>query len=420
MEGSETRHAWPRFLPDGLHLLFVSYTPDGSRIEVMDSQTGQRKVIREGGSNPRYAASGHLLYVDSSTLYAAPFDIQRLEVTTNKAEPVVQEVGVGPLAQGAAHYAVSLDGTLVYQRETGLQTEQTLVWVDQEGKVTPASKMHFDSAPTFPRLSPDGQHLAFAGANALDGNRDIWIVDLERDLQTRLTTEKGSHGNPIWSPDGNAVYFHSNRGKSYGIFRKQVDGSGEAELVLESDTPIPIRDVSPDGRYLAYCPAMPGTLTDIFLLPLEGDLSPESFAASPADQGSPRFSPDGRWIAYDSDETGRFEIYLRRFPGPGGKFPVSGEGGSRPQWSQDGRRLFYRTDDAIWVSTLEGQDGALRIGKARRLVELESIYLPSLVVAPDEERFMLVRNEEARMDSSSRLTFVFNWFEELERLVPAE
>jgi serine/threonine-protein kinase len=417
IEEGETLHAWPQFLPGGFQVLFVSYASDGSHIEVVEVQTGKRKVIYKGGRYPRYAASGHLLYVDSGTLYAAPFDLQGLEVTA-EAAPVLQEVRMGSFAQGIAHYEVSPDGTLVYLRGTGPLAEHALAWVDEEGTVTPASKNHLRGAISFPRLSPDGQRLAVT--NSLNENRDIWVVDLERDLQTRLTSEEAVDSNPVWSPDGSSIYFQSIRGGRYGIFRKPADGSGEAELLLESDKPLGLRDASWDGEFLAYCPTGTGTSTDIFLLPLEGDPSPESFVATIAAEGSPRFSPDGRWMAYDSNETGRFEVYIRSFPGPGGKFQVSGEGGFRPQWSQDGQRVFYRTDDAIWVNTVGGQGEVPQVGRARRLVDLEDDYNRSLVVAPDEKRFLLFRNEQTQTGGSSQLTFVFHWFEELKRLVPSE
>jgi serine/threonine-protein kinase len=389
-------------------VLFVSYTSTGENIEVADVESGQRKLIRQGGRYPRYVASGHLLYNDSGTLFAVPFDLERLEAK-GEAVPVLEGMMPDADSNGAVHYSVADDGTLVYLRgaESG---ERTLVWVDEERSVVPASKYRLDYQG-FPRLSPDGTHVAVT-INS-DGNDDIWRLDLERDLMTRLTLDDASDTNPVWSPDGQVIYFRSNRSGKWGIYRIRADGSGKAEQLLESDVSLPPRDISPDSRYLAYCPRG----VDIYLLALEEGGPSKAFLAEPQEEASPRFSPDGRWLSYDSNESGSYEVYARRFPEGDGKLQVSSEGGFRPHWSADGRRLFYRTDDAIWVSRIEVEGDSIRPGKAQRLINLEGSFDQSFEVGKDGERFLLIQNQAA---GEAKPIFVVNWFEELKRLVPTE
>jgi serine/threonine-protein kinase len=315
--------------------------------------------------------------------------------------------------RGAVHLSVGSDGTLAYLQGGGAG-EQSFVWVDEEGAVVPASR-HRRNFVNFPRLSPDGKRVAVV--IEADNNLDLWILDLERDLLTLLTFDEAFDTNPVWSPDGRWIYFHSFRGGKRGIYRMQADGTGEAEQLLEAESGVPVRDISPDGNYLAYCPGS-GNDIDIFLLPLAEGGSPQAFLADPHGEGSPRFSPDGRWLAYDSNESGTFEVYIRRFPGAGGKVQVSTEGGFRPHWSADGRRLFYRTDDAIWVSNIDVQGEVLQPGKAKRLIDLKGFSNQSFEVADDGKRFLLLQDSEEA--DPTEVVFVFNWFEELKRLVPTE
>jgi Tol biopolymer transport system component len=405
LEAGENYHSWPHFLPGNSYILFACYSSSGTTIEVLNVRTGKREVLTRG-DYPRYTESGHLLFLNGSTLFAAPFDLKQLEMTS---EPVPVLHGVRRSDADAGLYDVSPEGTLVYLR--GNDDEQwALVWVDEQGRATPASNI-LRSYQEFHRLSADGQRVAVVVYT--DGSPDIWAADLERDLLTRLTFDEGGAGFPVWSPEGSDLYFASARDDKPGVFRKASDGSGEAERLLETETTVMVRDISPDGRYLAYCPGGVGEGTDIVLLPLAGG-NPEPFLATPADEGSPSFSPDGRWIAYDSKESGEWEVYVRPFPASGGKQQVSTEGGFRPRWSQDGRRLFYRDDDAVWVSSVEAQGESIHVGRAERLVELKGIYRQSLSVSPDGKRFLLVRQQGSE---NPPLTFVFNWFEELKQLL---
>jgi serine/threonine-protein kinase len=409
LEEGETSHRWPQFLPGGHSVLFISYSSSGEgNIEVADVESGRRKLIRRGGRYPRYIASGHLLYDDNRTLFAVPFDLEKLE-TQGEAVPVLDGLMADAFRNGAVQYSVADDGTMVYLRGTRA-AERTLVWADEKGAVNPASK-HRRNYQGFLRLSPDGKHVAVS-INS-EGNTDLWSLDLDRDLMTRLTFDEASDANPVWSRDGSVIYFRSQRAGKEGIFRIKADGSGKAEQLLESDDPVPPREISPDGRYLAYCPGG----VDIYLLPLEEGGPSKAFLADPQNEASPRSSPDGRWLAYDSDESGRYEVYVRRFPEGDGKVQVSSEGGFRPHWSADGRRLFYRIDDAIWVSDIDVQGDSLRPGKAQRLINLEGGFDQSYEVGKDGKRFLLIQNQA---DGEAKPIFVVNWFEELKRLVPTE
>ncbi|MGW8178546.1 MAG: hypothetical protein ACWGQW_07250, partial [bacterium] len=242
-------------------------------------------------------------------------------------------------------------------------------------------------------------------------NFDIWVVDLERDVPIRLTVDEAVDTNPVWSPDGRFLYFNSDRDGQSEVFRKAVDGSGEAERIVESDTAVMVRAAS--DEYLALAKNQ-----DLFLFSLQGKGSSESepFLANPSyEEGSPRFSPKGNWLAYDSNETGRYEVYITSYPQIRGKSQVSSEGGFRPKWSTDGKKLFYRTTDAIWVSEVKWQGDTPQPGKPFRLVVLDDgsgQYAQDLGVDSKNERFLLISQGGGR----SQLTFVFNWFEELRQL----
>ena len=412
LQEGEVQHDWPQFLPGGEQVLFTSYRENGRRIEVFDMESRKRSIVVEtGGDYPRYASSGHLLYVDDRTLFAAPFDLHELQ-TTGEPVPIVADLVMDGVASGAAQYGVSDNGTLFYL--TGEARRQSnLIWVDAKGRQTTAS-------PTprtyvgFSDLSPKGRRLA-VGIESNE-NTDIWVLDLERDTSMRLTFDEASDANPIWSPDGRFLYFVSFRDGKHGIFRKAADGSDEAEWILESDIIFGVRAAS--DEYLALTKDQ-----DLFLFSIRGKGSsePEPFLTNPSyEEGSPRFSPKGNWLAYDSNETGRYEVYITSYPQIRGKWQVSSEGGFRPKWSADGKKLFYRTNDAIWVSEVEMLGNTLQISKPDRLVEVEhwyneGIYGQDLGVDSERDRFLLIGGL-GQPEGRNQVTFVFNWFEEIRQL----
>ncbi len=339
-----------------------------------------------------------------------PFDLAALEVTGDSV-PVVQ--GVRQNAPGGAvDYGISDNGTLVYVPSTSTAgLNRTLVWVDREGLATPLIEDR--QAYRRPRLSPDGQRVAVEVQSV--ANSDIWIYDIGRGTRMRLTVE-GTNQSPVWTPDGTRVTFSSNRDGPPDLYWKPADGSGQAELLLNmnSQNNLVPSSWSPDGESLAFYNANgPG---DIWALPREGDAS--TFVATAFDERSPMFSPDGRWLAYVSNESGRDEVYVQPYPGPGGKWPISTEGGTEPRWSADGRELFYRLGDKMMVVEVRSEPA---FSSERPQLVFEVPYLrdqfgtSNYDISPDGQRFLMIKEEGGQQ---AQINVVLNWFEELKRLVP--
>ena len=289
--------------------------------------TGEPRNLIQGGTQPRYASSGHLVYAQGGSLMAVPFDPRRL-TAAGTAIPVVEGVLQSP-ASGAAQYSISATGTLVYI-SGGVQSAQSkLVWVSRNGVEQPlAAPMR---AYQFPQLSRDGRRLA-VGITEQEGQ--IWLFDLARETLTRFTFEGNSNSNPIWTPDGKRIAFQSNKEGAPNLFWQLADGSGGLERLSASELNQVPTTWSPDGQHLAFFEVDPTSQRDIWVLRL-GDHKAQPFLKTPFDESVPRFSPDGRWLAYISNESGRFEIYVQPYPGPGGKWQISTEGGTEPVWNSE-------------------------------------------------------------------------------------
>jgi serine/threonine-protein kinase len=412
----EISHRWPQFLSGGRRVLFTSYTGsdrDRGRIEVVDLDGGQRTLVHEGGTFARYAASGHLLFVNGGTLFAAPFDPGSGKLAAMPS-PVLEDISTN--SEGGAMYDVAADGTLVYLTGRVAGGRQTLVWADAEGGLSSVSDVEREYGAG--RLSPDSRRLAVE--ISAEGNRDIWVFDLQRDTQARLTFDDGPELSPVWSPDGQWVYYSTVRDGVSGVRRKRADGSGVEEIVREDlgTTQITPYDISPDGKVLAYHDQTDHG--DIWFLPLDGDGDPQPFfKTTSASEGDPVYSPDGRWLAYDADETGEWEVYVRPVPGPGGKWQISTDGGEFARWSRDGRTLFYKTrDGAIWSVGLDPRGDTLEAGRPQRLFTLERPYPGDWDVSADGKRFLFVQQGGLSGDPGPNLAkFVFHWFAELEGLL---
>ncbi len=406
----ETGHDHPEILPGNQAVLFtvaIGDTYNDYQIDVLSLDTGERKTVIEGGASPRYSPTGHLLYASSDTLMAAPFDLAMLEVTD---DPIPVLGGLSTSITGAPHLALSAEGTLVYLSATG--TGHNLVWVDRQGKEQPLTEIR--RTYETPRLSPDGKRLA---VTIRDNNTDVWVYDLGRGTLTRLTFQPGEDETPVWTPDGKRVTFSSVIGGTRSLRWKAADGSGAEEQLLAAEYHRHIGSWSPDGTVLAFQDEDPTTGWDIWYVSLEGDHTAEPFLSTRFDEEWPMFSPDGRWVAYVSNESGNNEIYVQPFPGPGGKQQVSIDGGEEPTWSPKGNELFYRSGDKMMVVAVE-LGPTFTQGTPQMLFDGMSGGLagrPNFAVTADGQRFVMVKEEE---EGAAQVTFVLNWFEELKRLVP--
>jgi len=324
------------------------------------------------------------------------------------------------------HLSISDRGSLVYVPGGAAEGESTLVWVDRKGAEQPLA------APprpyNIPRFSPDGRLLAVETLTP----PEIWVYDIPRGTLSRLTFEGGAR--PLWSPDGKRIAFHSARaGKPPNLFWKPADGSGPEERLTTSDHSQTPHSWSPDGQVLAFTDIAPTTGQDIWVLPLEGDPSaalrtegrkPRLFLQTTFSEGGAKFSPDGRWLAYGSDESGRTEIYVQPFPGPGGKWQISTNGGTEPFWARNGE-IFYRNGNQLMVVETKTQPGSQPIfsaGTPRLLFEgpyvTTGIAVTNYDVTADGQRFLMVKPVAQQGAAANQINVVLNWFEELKRRVP--
>jgi Tol biopolymer transport system component len=391
-------------LPSGRAVLFTRSSLEPGfepRIDALFFDTGATRTVVDNATYPVYLPTGHLLFARAETILAVSFDEKRCE-TTGTAVPILDHVWVSPL--GAANLAVSQTGTLVYLSTSVVQGR--LLLVDRNGGeelLTSLSRNYAD-----PRVSPDGRSIVVSAEGKL------WLLDPERDTMTRFTFGPGaSQDRGVWTPDGDRVLFRDG-----GLLAsKAADGSsGEETIQTEASVVLPT-SVSPDGETLAALELNPLTSGDIVMVPLhQGGETTRTFLGTPAYEGGAQFSPDGRLILYVSNESGRMEIYLQPYPGPGAKTQISADGGSQPRWRRDGREIFYRNGPkmmAVTVSTGERPT----VGKPALLFEKDYSYsqgitIPSYDVTPDGH-FVMVKTEPPK------LNVVLNWFEELKQKVPA-
>jgi serine/threonine-protein kinase len=424
----------PQMLPGGRAVLFTlrqgAAAWDDSQIVVQSLDTAERKVLINGGTDARYVPTGHLIYALQGTLLAVPFDLDALEVTGG-AVPLVEEIARTDAEQtGAAHFSLSADGTLVYIPDIagaigGLR--RTLVWVDRQGREEPLKAPV--RAYRYPRLSPDGLRLAL---DIQDEQRDIWIWHLTGETLTRLTLDSALEQYGVWTPDGRRVIFGSSRaGLTLNLFWQASDGTGAVERLTESqNTQYPMA-VSPDGTRLVVREDRRG-LGDLLLLPLQGERRPEPLVQTPFRELNAEISPDGRWIAYQSNESGRDEIYVRPFPTVNeGRWQVSTGGGSRPLWARNGQELFYLTaaGDALMSTPVSGSS-SFKTGNPAKVFETTAYYVPlasaanspgrTYDVSPDGRRFLMIKPVAGAEQNTApqSITVVQNWFEELTRRVP--
>ena len=421
---NERTHRWPSALPDGKTVLFTVGTlgqPDNyddSTIEAVALATGERRVVMRGAASARYVSTGHLLYMRGSVLYAVRFDPDSLS-TIGSPVPVVEGVN-GDTTTGAAHLAVANDGTLAYMPGSSQAGVNQLTWVDRDNTLKPLqlpTGLFFD-----PQISPDGTRAVVTWETAASGNGgDVWAIDLERNTFTRLSFT-GTASTPLWSPDGKTVYYVylDAGGRRSDIMRMPADGSRRAETVVSIDALTYLTGISADGTtaLLTYRSRVAGAgRDDVVKIALAKDAKPEPLVATASDEFGGAWSPDGRFLAYQSDESGRYEIYVRSMT-DGSRWQLSPAGGEEPHWSRDGRELFYRNDAKFMAVPIATQPGFAP--KAPVLLfdgtyNLKSDSGVSFAVEADAKRFLMVR-PTGNSNEPSQLRIVLNWFGELQRL----
>jgi Tol biopolymer transport system component len=408
----QTRHdlayRWPWFLPDGRHFLYLAIAREHSSIRVGSLDSRESRPVLENQLNAIYA-EGYVLYVRDTTLMAQPFDAKRL-VTTGEAVPLADQIRTLPISLRGV-FSASESGVLVYQ--TGARTATQLTWFDRTGRRTATLG---DPGDIFSlEFSPDRKYVAEARTDAQAGRGDIWIYDVARGLKTRFTFDPADERLAVWSPDGRRVVFNSNRNGHFDLFHKQANGVGSEELLLADNLDKNPSSWSPDGKFLLYeALGDPKTRADVWVLPMTQERSREQakpfpFAQTSFNEDHAQFSPDGRWIAYQSDESERFEIYVAPFPGPGGKRQISTAGGTQPRWRKDGKEIYYLAPGGqLTAAAVSVKGDVLDVGAASPLFSLGVTGGGYLYDVSADGQHFLARTEPAAT-AVQPLTMVQNW-----------
>jgi serine/threonine-protein kinase len=405
-------HLWPSFLPDGKSVLMtvgtVGTSLERASIDLLSLESGRRTTLIPGGTYARYVPSGHIVYGTSGTIMAVPFDVATLTVT-GQAVPMVD--GVVQSQMGAVQFSVSDTGTLAYVAGALRTPRRSLVWMDRTGISTP---LPLPRRPYVgPRLSPDGRTIAFGIQGA---THDVWISAVERDTLTRLTF--GADGYwPMWTPDGTRVVFQSNPDGPWNMYSTPVDRSVAPERLLRSDRTQVALSISPDGQALAFTEIHPTTAEDIWIFSFT-QRKARPFAVTAASEFSPSIAPDGRWLAYHSNETGRDEVYVQRFPDGGQKEQVTSGGGRYPRWRRDGRELFFLNEGRMMTMDVEGTTGFTHT-QPRELFTVKGIVIPTVPydVTADGQRFVFALEDDPG-PGPTHVNLAQGWFAELIRRSP--
>jgi len=408
----ETIHIWPRFLSDGRHFIYRSHNSsptDPPEIFVASIDGKERKSLFKNSSDVYYIEPGYLLFARDTTVMAQPFDASSLQFTGDPVA-VIENVGFNP-TYGYSMFSVSDNGTLVYKPGGG--TVNQLRWFDRQGKEIAKVGPPGEYADVV--LSPDGKKAA---AERIDsGNRDIWMIDLERGLPTRFTFGALREDDPTWSPDGTYLVFSSNGyGDKQSIYRKLANGAGNDELLSDAvSVQTSGMDWSPDGKNILFASIGEKSGADIWILPMASEAKPYPLLQSEFNERQGHFSPDGRYFAYVSNESGRDEIYIQSFPVGTGKWRVSTNGGLQPHWRRDGKELYYEATDKKLMAVPVKRDGNVEIGAATALFQTEiAVGSPNRYdVAADGQRFLI--NSPLQSGQESPFNVILNWTSTLKK-----
>ena len=424
-ERGEDDHLWPQFLPGSQAVLFT-ITPttggvDSSQVAVLDLSTGTQKILMRGGSQAMYVSSGHLIYVAAGTLRAVAFDLGRLE-TIGTGIPVVSPVVT--MSNGTAEFDIGRDGTLVYAAgDARAAPARTLVWVDRQGheeavKAAPARPY------LYPRLSPDGTRVAL---EIRDQENDVWVWSLARETLTRITSNPGVDQAPVWMPDGLRLVFTSTQAGEVGsLFWQAADGTGIAERLTQSPNYQRPSAVSPDGLRVLFWEAGGRTATGVMMLTLK-DRRVQPLIQGPLVDRNAEVSPDGQWLAYESNDSGQTQVFVRPYPDVNkGKIQVSTVGGAQPLWARNGQELFYIAPGGALMSVPVKPGPTWTAGTPSKLIEASYFRggggndSRMYDVSPDGKRFLMIKQDVSANQPAARIVVVQNWLEELKRLVPTK
>ncbi len=414
-EAGELQYWWPSLLPDGDHIVYFALGP-GSRpigIYVASLKSQERKLLVPGGSNVTFT-NGFLIYLRDQTLVAHALDMNRLELV-GEPTPIGDQVLVGGAAAATGAFTVSQTGVLAYQTGPVLRQSQ-LVWIDRRGTEGPTVGEEADYGNL--RVSPDGTRVSVSLGDPTRGTSDIWLLDLATGRRSRFTFDEGNEVHSVWSPDGQRLVFNSNREGVLNLYEKASNGAGSERLLLADREDKMPESWSPDGRHLLY--RIRGNAQQgagLWMLPLEGSGTPTPVLQTKADETSGRFSPDGRWIAYISNESGPPHLYIAPFPAGGGKWQVSSAalpaGGAgfegHPSWRADGKEVFYLSGNQLIAAEVTIQKDAIRVGDVRPLFRAN--FRPArgnpYVASADGQRFLVNRFRD--QTTGAPITLVVNW-----------
>jgi eukaryotic-like serine/threonine-protein kinase len=415
----EVVHRWPQVLPGGKAVVFSAYSSmyglDSATVEVLSLRDGRRKTLVRGGTWGRYLPSGHLVYINKGTLFAVPFDLDRLEVHGTPT-PVLEGIAYST-AWGSAQIDFSRTGALVYQSSRAGAGLVTVQWLDSSGNARPL--LPVPGNYLFPTLSPDGRRLALTSAG------DIWVYELGRGSMTRLTFG-GGYSDLLWTNDGHYILFRA----AGGISWIRADGTGQPQPLTHSNNQQFPNSFTSDGKVLAFLEVIPATgASDAWTVSVESSNSglragkPKVFLRTPFNERMPMISPDGRWMAYQSNESGAAQVYVLGFPDGHGKRQISVDGGGYPLWSRDGRELFfwpYGPHPHLMVADFDERGDSFVAGRPRVWSEQVPVIFSatkSYDPAPDGKSVVALMPADAPEEPPDRVIFLLNFFDELRRRI---
>jgi len=402
-ERGEQVHAWPQFLGDSRSFTYLAVLNGGSSEAFIGSlDPGERRAIGSGSSRVEFDPAGFLVFARDRMLMAQPFDLGALK-TTGEAFPIVESVDIG--RAGLADFSISRNGVLAFQ-SAGARTAQ-LVWVDRNGRELRRVGQPADYSE--PTVSPDGKRIAVGIADPRSGSGDLWILEPARNITSRFTFDEADDATPSWSHDGRWIAFYSDRDGLQGIYLRDASGAGDAKLLLEATERHLPSGWSTDDRYLITTEFVDGNITIIPMTDPPGE--PIAWLATGFFEGQGTFSPDGSRIAYASNESGGFEIYVQDFPGPGGKWQISNAGGTEPQWSPDGSELYYldrsRRLMAVAITTTPRFEAQVPVVLFQSNVRADIVTRNRYVVGSGGKSFLLVVPDTEQ--ALAPTTVVVNW-----------